>query len=132
MNNCGWCNLSQEEKRFQVYESAFWSVFPADEQDYTGRCILVLKRHCGSLAELSDEEWEDLRDLIRKTDYKEAEPDPHLHIHVRPRYDRPLVIHGNTYIDSEFGHHYALHKNGSIPAEDREEVFKRMKEWMNR
>lgn len=153
MNNCGWCNLSEEEKRFQVYESAFWSVFPADEQDYTGRCILVLKRHCGSLAELSDEEWEDLHDLIRKTEtclktvlgaalcnwsclmnsfYKEAEPDPHLHIHVRPRYDRPLVIHGNTYIDSEFGHHYALHKNGSIPAEDREEVFQRLKEWMNR
>ncbi len=105
MNSCGWCHLSEEEKRFQEYESAFWSVFHADEQDYTGRCILVLKRHCGSLTELSDEEWEDLRDLIRKTEtclktvlgaalcnwsclmnsfYKEAEPDPHLHIHVRP------------------------------------------------
>lgn len=152
MNNCGWCNLSEEEKRLQVYESAFWSVFLADEQDYIGRCILVLKRHCGSLAELSDEEWKDLHDLVCKVEtclkrvlgaslcnwsclmnsfYKEAVPDPHLHIHVRPRYDKPVIINGNTYTDCEFGHHYALHQDGSIPAEDKEEVFGRLKEWLN-
>ena len=64
--------------------------------------------------------------------YKETSPDPHLHIHVRPRYDKPVVLNGNTYTDSEFGHHYALNKSGTIPAEDREEVFIRLKEWLNR
>ncbi len=153
MGTCEWCSLTEEEKRFQVYESRFWSVFLADEQDYIGRCILVLKRHCSSLSELTGEEWDELRGLICKLEaclkavlgaavcnwsclmnsfYKEAAPDPHLHIHVRPRYDKPVVINGNTYTDSEFGHHYALNKSGAIPDEDKEEVFRLLKKWLDR
>ena len=64
--------------------------------------------------------------------YKESEPDPHLHIHVRPRYDKPIVLNGSTYPDSEFGHHYAVKKNGEIPVKDKEEVFSRLNEWLNR
>ena len=37
-----------------------------------------------------------------------------------------------TDTDSEFGHHYALKKSGVIPAKDKEEVFIRLKEWLNR
>ena len=153
MDNCVWCNLSEEDKQFQVYESAFWSVFLSDEQDYIGRCILVLKRHCGSMSELTDDEWEELRKLICRVEtclktvlgatlcnwsclmnsfYKESEPDPHLHVHVRPRYDTPVILNGNTYSDSEFGHHYALNKRAVISNEDKKEVFARLKEWMNR
>ncbi len=64
--------------------------------------------------------------------YKDPVPDPHLHIHVRPRYDKPVMLNGNVYLDSEFGHHYAVNKCGAIPAEDKEEVFIRLKEWWNR
>ena len=76
MDHCDWCNLSDEDKKFQVYESKSWSVFLSDEQDYIGRCILVLKRHCGSLSELTDEEWEDMeeerrQEEIRKNIYNE-------------------------------------------------------------
>ena len=52
--------------------------------------------------------------------------------HVRPRYDKPVMLNGSTYTDSEFGHHYALNKSGVIPAKDKEEVFIRLKEWLNR
>lgn len=125
----------------------------ADEQDYIGRCILVPKRHCGSLPELTEDEWDELRDLIGKVEaclkavlgatvcnwsallnsfYKDSTPNPHLHIHVRPRYAQPVVLpNGHTYADSEFGHHYAVHKIGAIPAEDREEVFALLKKWLN-
>lgn len=64
--------------------------------------------------------------------YKEPAPDPHLHIHVRPRYDKPVMINGHTYSDGEFGHHYGLNKSAVIPVNDREEVFDRLKEWLNR
>ena len=64
--------------------------------------------------------------------YKEAAPDPHLHIHVRPRYEKPVMLNGSTYTDSEFGHHYALNKNVVIPVNDKEEVFRRLKGWLNR
>lgn len=153
MDRCDWCNLSEEDKRFRVYESASWSVYLSDEQDYIGRCILVLKRHCRSLSELTDEEWGELRHLVVRVEeclktvlgaalcnwsclmnsfYRESEPDPHLHIHVRPRYDKPVMLNGNTYTDSEFGHHYALKKSGAIPARDREELLIRLKAWLNR
>ena len=153
MDKCDWCNLSEEEKQFQVYESQSWAVFLSDEQDYMGRCILVLKRHCPSMAELTDDEWIELRHLICKVEaclktvfgatlcnwsclmnhfYKSSAPNPHLHIHVRPRYDQPVTLNGNTYTDCEFGHHYALHKSGRIPVKDKEEAFIRLKEWMNR
>lgn len=152
MKNCDWCHLSEEDKRFQLYDSELWSVFLADEQDYIGRCILVLKRHCGSMPELTDDEWAELRMLICKVEnclkavlvatlcnwsclmnsfYKDLCPDPHLHIHVKPRYDKPVTINGNAYIDGEFGHHYAMNKSGSIPDEDKEEVFAMIKHWLN-
>lgn len=71
---------------------------------------------------------------LKKTNgfYKESEPNPHLHIHVRPRYDEPVMVDGHSYVDSEYGHHYALNKSGVLPAEDKEEVFVRLKEWLNR
>ena len=153
MESCNWCSLSEKDKQFLVYESRSWSVFLSDEQDYIGRSILVLKRHCNSLSELTDDEWDELRILICKLEaclkdvlgatlcnwsclmnnfYKDSSPDPHLNIHVRPRYDKPVMLDGNTYTDNEFGHHYALNKSGVIPAADKEEVFIRLKEWMNR
>ena len=152
MGNCVWCNLSEEDKQYQVYETAFWSVYLSDEQDYIGRCILVLKRHCSSMSEMNADEWEDLRKLICKVEtclktvlgaalcnwsclmnsfYKESEPDPHLHIHVRPRYDKPVMVNGNIYTDSEFGHHYAVKKDSEISDKDRETVFIQLKNWMN-
>jgi hypothetical protein len=153
MENCSWCNLSEKDKQFLVYESTFWSIFLADEQDYIGRCILVLKRHCGSLSELTDDEWEELHKLVYKVEtciktalgatlsnwsclmnsfYKDSDPNPHLHIHVRPRYDKPVMLNGNTYIDNEFSHHYTVNKNRSIPDKDKEKVFTLIKEWLNR
>ena len=152
MEKCVWCNLSEEDKQYQVYETAFWSVFLSDEQDYIGRCILVLNRHCSSMSEMKEDEWEDLRKLICKVEtclkkvlgatlcnwrclmnsfYKESEPDPHLHIHVRPRNDKPVMVNGNIYIDSEFGHHYAVKKDGEISEKDRETVFIRIKNRLN-
>ena len=150
--NCDWCNLSEEDRRYQLYETTSWSVFLADEQDYIGRCILVLKRHCASMPELTDDEWEELRKLVCKVEtclktvlgatlcnwsclmnsfYKEAESNPHLHIHVRPRFDKPVIVNGSAYSDDEFGHHYAVNKSGSMPAEDKQEVFSRLSEWLN-
>ena len=64
--------------------------------------------------------------------YKDSVPDPHLHIHVRPRYDKPVTLNGSTYSDNEFGHHYALNKSVTIPLKDKEEVFARLNEWLNR
>ena len=129
MSSCEWCVY--KEKEWLLYKSLHGSVYLADRQDYVGRCILVLNRPCGSLSELDISEWIELKTLIDRLEciykeilgaelsnwscllnnfYKEAMPDPHLHIHVRPRYKNAVVINNHSYIDIEFAYHDALKK----------------------
>ena len=75
MDHCDWCSLSEEDKRFQVYESKSWSVFLSDEQDYIGRCILVLKRHCNSLPELTADEYEYVLTTAEMGFYRKVQSD---------------------------------------------------------
>ena len=149
MKKCEWCNLTEEEKRWQLLESKYWTVYLADEQDYVGRCILVCNRHCGSMSDLNLSEWIELKAIIDKFEqcykvllgvelcnwsclmnsfYKEEDSNPHLHIHVRPRYKEPLSINGHLYADNEYGHHYALQKENSVVVEDKHYLFKLMKD----
>lgn len=145
---CNWCELSDKEKKYLLFQSQYWSVYLADEQDYIGRCILVCNRHCASLSELTIEEWGELGEIVKKTEvcmksvlgaemcnwsclmnnfYKESQPNPHLHIHVRPRFRKPVAINENSYSDEEFGHHYDVRKNGQISEKDRETIYQQMK-----
>lgn len=62
MNLCEWC--AYQENEWLLYKSQHWSVYLADVQDYVGRCILVLNRHCGSLSELNISEWIELKTII--------------------------------------------------------------------
>lgn len=148
---CPWCNLSEKDKQYLLLESKHWYTFLADEQDYIGRCILVLKSHCEFLSELSEDEWKDLHEQIKKVEncmksllgadlcnwcclmnsfFKEEKPHPHVHFHVRPRYSRPVEINGRSYSDEEFGHHYERKKKEQICEEDRETIYQKMKAWL--
>ena len=72
MNMCEWCDYKENE--WLLHRSLHWSVYLADEQDYVGRCILVLNRHCGSLSELNTSEWIELKTIIDRLEfvYKEV------------------------------------------------------------
>ena len=59
MRGCEWCAYKDTE--WLLYQSLHWSVYLADRQDYVGRCILVLNRHCDSLSELDVPEWMELK-----------------------------------------------------------------------
>ena len=145
MTKCEWCEYKGNE--WLLHKSLYWSVYLADIQDYVGRCVLVLNRHCGSLSKLNDSEWIELKTIIDKMEqvykevlgaelcnwsclmndfYKEVTPNPHLHIHVRPRYKNAVVINNHTYVDSEFAHHYALKKEVSLCDEDRKILYAMM------
>ena len=66
---CNWCAVSEKEKKYLLFQSQYWSVYLADEQDYIGRCILVCNRHCASLSELTIEEWGELGEIVKKRSY---------------------------------------------------------------
>lgn len=146
MSKCEWCEYKDNE--WLLCKSAYWSVYLADIQDYVGRCVLVLNRHGGSISELDMPEWVELKTIIDRLEYiykevlgaelcnwscllnsfyKEAEPNPHLHLHVRPRYKNAIVINNHSYIDAEFAHHYALKKEVSLLDDDRQILYALMK-----
>lgn len=150
MRKCEWCDFNERE--WLLFETSNWSVYLADIQDYVGRCILVLKRHCGSISELNTNEWLELKTIIDRLEetyrealgadlcnwsclmnhfYKSSNPNPHLHIHVRPRYSKPFVIGNNDYTDTEFAHHYALKKEVQLLDDDRRALFILMKKHLD-
>jgi len=148
-NNCIWCNITESEKKYLLVDSRYWNVFLADKQDYIGRCILVLKRHCESLSQLNGKEWVELKSLVEKLEavitkslganmfnwsclmndfYKSETPNPHLHIHARPRYNAPITINGKAYSDEEYAHHYDNHKQNKLTETEKETVYNLIKE----
>lgn len=152
MDTCNWCTLSDDEKKWLLMETENWSAYLSDKQDYIGRCILVLNRHCGCLSELTDNEWMDLKHIIKMLEncfktvlgaelcnwscllndfYKKANPNPHLHIHVRPRYKIPFSLNGIQYVDEEFGHHYNPRKGDIIDIDERSTLYNILKKKLN-
>ena len=108
----------------------------------------MLNRHCGSLSELDISEWIELKTIIDRLEYiykdilgaelnnwscllnnfyKEAIPNPHLHLHVRPRYKNAILINNHSYIDTEFAHHYALKKEVILLDDDKQTLYALMK-----
>jgi len=150
MRKCEWCDYKDD--KWLLFRSSYWSLYLADIQDYVGRCVLVLNRHVGSLSELDMPEWTEWKLIVDRLEYiykeilgaelcnwscllnsfyKEAEPNPHLHVHVRPRYKNAIVINNHSYIDAEFAHHYALKKEVSLLDDDRQILYALMKKHFN-
>lgn len=102
------------------------------EQTYLGRCVIVLKRTCGDLAETTEDEMSDFLTLVRKLEnlcrktfgatmfnwtclmnnaYQVSPPDPQVHWHFRARYDKSVEVAGKIFTDPNFGHHYLREEN---------------------
>jgi diadenosine tetraphosphate (Ap4A) HIT family hydrolase len=136
---CDICKSIKDNKN-SVFETKYWIVFLANDQAYLGRCYVTLKRHCGDLAELKNEEWKDLLVVINKLEksvkkafrpdlfnwtclmnmaYQNDPPNPHIHWHFRPRYSHTVNFSGLTFEDSEFGSHYAREKERSFEVSEK-------------
>lgn len=134
--DCLGCKSSEKDPNY-ITETSHWKVFLNPEQTYLGRAIIALKRHCGSLSALTTQEWEDYIHLVKilESSYKKAlgatlfnwsclmnnayqnkPPNPHVHWHLRPRYERSIKLFGVTFKDMEFGHHYARGSERSYTA----------------
>lgn len=124
--------------RHQVLETQYWLVvLHPHDQYYLGRSVIILKRHVPTLAEVSDAEWLDYKQLVG--DFAEAAsealgadhfnwsfnmnhafrddpPQPHVHGHVRPRYRNPVTFADLTFEDGGFGNHYDLEQRQVAPA----------------
>jgi len=101
--------------------------FLADEQSYLGRCLVMLKRHTPSLSDLTEVEIVDFQKIAQELEtrlktvfgstmfnwtcfmndaFQEKPYNPHVHWHIKPRYDHDVEIAGTKFTDPDFGKHY--------------------------
>ena len=133
----------------QILETNHWNMILSRDQRYFGRCVVLLKRPCGTMAEVTPDEMVDLLILIKKYEtvfkkeygavmfnysclmndaYKNTPPDPQVHWHFRPRYDKPVVFEGVEFLDEQFGHHYERKPERSVDADLEEKIVAELKE----
>ncbi|MBI2054664.1 MAG: hypothetical protein HYT39_01020 [Candidatus Sungbacteria bacterium] len=108
-------NKSYDIKKFQ-----HWTLTLHSNQSYLGRCICYLNTYKENIAELTDEEFLEVKKIIKE--YQSAltklwQPDfwnysqlgnatPHIHFHFVPRYKGKRVFEGTEFIDERWGKNY--------------------------
>lgn len=116
-------NISSEKDL--IYRTHYWDVRLNPNQKYLGRCVVVLRRPCPRLPEITTEEIyalmklaAELEALITKTfgatmfnwsclmnnAYQHTPPDPQVHWHLVPRYDHAVEFNGKNFQDERFGY----------------------------
>ncbi len=120
---CEYCGIGGYGKI--ICEKTYWNIFLAPSQRYLGTCVIAIKRHCGSLSELEDSEWQEFSKIVREMEfilnktfkptlfnwscfknsaYRVNNPNPEVHWHLIPRYDYNVEFQGIKFEDPDFGY----------------------------
>ena len=132
-----------------LFETIYWKIILFEDQAYLGRCVIVLKRHCDELSNLTLDEWSDFYEVVKKLEfalkktfkatmfnwaclmndaYKSKNPKPQVHWHFRPRYEHEVRFADETFIDKEFGHHYARSTDSPVSDEIFMKIISKVRE----
>lgn len=120
---CILCTPS-EEYAATIAFTKHWKITLWKNQAYLGRTLIISNRHFGSYEEMTDEEADEYREILREylpaikktfgathfnvaylmnQAYREAPADPHFHWHIIPRYDGERSFNGEVFEDPDFG-----------------------------
>lgn len=132
-----------------LLETEYWTTFLAPNQSNIGTCVIALKRRCGTLKCLKDEEWLDFGRLVKilesslekafrpvmfnwgalmNADYLVENPDPHVHWHFIPRYKEKIQFEGLTFEDKYFGSSTRTIKTREVPEDVRRKIIEKIRE----
>lgn len=96
---------------------------------------MTLRDHKGTLSDLSDAEWQEYTRIVKRLEnaykvglgailsnwtclmnnaYQEKPSLPHVHWHVRPRYEKSISLNGIEFNDPDFGFHYDRAQKQSV------------------
>jgi diadenosine tetraphosphate (Ap4A) HIT family hydrolase len=135
-----------------IYETDFWKVVLFPDQAYLGRCVIVLKRDCGEISNLTSDEWMDFhKSIVQKLEsafkkafnatmfnwtclmnnaFKAENPKPHVHWHFRPRYREDVKFAGEQFQDLEFAHHYNRERKMIVSKDVLEKISEEVKKYL--
>ena len=119
-----------------IHEGTFWRLVLNWNQDRLGQAFLALRRHVELPTDLTLDEWDELRELLRDALDRERaafKPDHfnvmflgnevrHLHLHIFPRYATPREAAGVEFIDAAWPDHYGLEPGPTLTREQLESV----------
>lgn len=132
-----------------ILRTRHWYVELKDDQTYLGSATLRLRRAEGDFANLTNKEWEELKDVINimqkaarraflATNYnwsclmnnafKSPIPVPLVHIHFHPRYESDRIFAGITFSDKEFGKRYKPYTNQSVSDDVQKKIIRAYKQ----
>jgi diadenosine tetraphosphate (Ap4A) HIT family hydrolase len=115
------------EEKNVIFETEQWRIVLRKSQYYLGRTVVRLKRACGNIACVTQNERDELHSLMivmqgaareafgaDKMDfallmnhaYRRKPPTPLVHWHLVPRYKNPIVFGGETFKDLRFGSNF--------------------------
>ncbi|MFB6226023.1 MAG: HIT family protein [Candidatus Paceibacteria bacterium] len=144
---CEICGIIEES----FYETENFSVVLSFKQAYLGRLLVISKRHVQSLSDLSEEEWKDFSELVKVLEsaikkafgtrlfnwgclmnhaYQSKNPEPHVHWHVRPRYDKEVEFAGKKFTDPHFGKHYNRERDEKVSDEVQRKIIEEIKKYL--
>jgi diadenosine tetraphosphate (Ap4A) HIT family hydrolase len=147
MNNCVICNHANSETG-RIAITDHWLISLASDQGYLGRCYVTLRKHKGSLVELSDVEWDEYIQIVRRLEravsasfgaspsnwacmmnnaYQDVPANPHVHWHFRPRYRSSVVVNGVTFSDPMYGYHYDREQRREVDGETFHIILRQLK-----
>jgi diadenosine tetraphosphate (Ap4A) HIT family hydrolase len=103
-------------------EGEHWFVTPNLNQNFLGKCMIVLSRDEELVTSVTADEWVELRELLAWTTERLRAAfapdhfnyaflqnmDRHVHMHVVPRYGSPRDFAGERFIDGDWPDHYRV------------------------
>jgi diadenosine tetraphosphate (Ap4A) HIT family hydrolase len=152
--NCPICSWSPNDEDYLfITETQYWRICLAPNQSLLGRCVIHLKRHAGGLAELTEEEWNDFLNVVKRVEqavksafnatmfnwscyvnhaYRENPPAPHVHWWAVPRYAQAVRFGEKTFEDPHFGNPYDHGRKFDLPKNLRDEIAEKIRKTYNR
>lgn len=119
------------EEQNVIFETEYWRIVLHENQSYLGRTIVCLKRPCGDIACVTQDElnewhiiarmmqdaahaafgmdasnWDETSfdwALLMNHAYRDDPPTPLVHWHFVPRYRNPVTFAGEVFTDDRFG-----------------------------
>ncbi len=146
---CDVCQfLDKKPLKNQIITTAHWTVGVIPDQPYLGRALITLLTHKSSLGQLSDDEWQEFHDIVRKLEpayeqafeakplnmgcfmnhgYRDDPPHPHVHWQIFPRYKEPVELKGMVFKDERYGEFYDNDAQNFVSDEVVEEIANKLK-----
>lgn len=147
--NCFLCLDPKEDSKYLLFwQTNYWDIKLAPNQTLLGRCVVSTKRHIGNLAELTDEEFQEFKGIIKDLEtalrkafdpqvfnwscymnnaFQEKPYNPHVHWWMVPRYDHKVEFASLEFTDPHFGNPYDHGRYKEFPINVRNKIIERIK-----